>query len=63
MMKKWWYKGCPKCGGDVYMAEDLDGFEFKCLQCGKTVNKADIRTPEYVSNQPVTAEGNARRAA
>ena len=45
------------------MAEDLDGFEFKCLQCGKTVNKADIRTPEYVSNQPVTAEGNARRAA
>ena len=63
MMKKWWYKGCPKCSGDVYMAEDLDGFELKCLQCGKTVTNAELRRPEYITKQPVMAGRSERRAA
>lgn len=26
-------KGCPKCGGDMFPEEDLDGIDYVCLQC------------------------------
>lgn len=27
-------KKCPRCQGDMYVEEDIDGVEFVCLQCG-----------------------------
>ncbi len=40
-----YFKGCPKCGGDVYLDSDIYGELYqKCIQCGyvrhmKTVAK------------------------
>jgi hypothetical protein len=28
------FKGCPKCSGDVYMEETATYLELVCLQCG-----------------------------
>jgi len=28
------FKGCPRCGGDLYLAEDVFGKYLSCLQCG-----------------------------
>ncbi len=30
----WNMKKCPRCGGDVYIDEDVDHCFEKCLQCG-----------------------------
>ena len=30
----WKYKSCPRCKGDIFIDEDLDGIYIKCLQCG-----------------------------
>jgi len=28
------YKGCPRCNGDLYEEELLGGHDLVCLQCG-----------------------------
>jgi DNA-directed RNA polymerase subunit M/transcription elongation factor TFIIS len=30
----WRFKGCPKCGGDLFVDYDLNGWYEECLQCG-----------------------------
>ena len=30
----WIIKGCTRCGGDLFLELDLDGFHEHCLQCG-----------------------------
>jgi len=30
----WKLKGCPKCGGDVFLEKDPSGWYERCLQCG-----------------------------
>lgn len=40
-------KRCPKCGGNVYLDKDFNGWYEKCLQCSLThylENIGDIRT-------------------
>lgn len=32
---------CPRCGGAAYF-EDIDGDEWRCLQCGRSVPPPDI---------------------
>ena len=32
----WKFKSCPKCKGDLYAEEDMNGWDEKCLQCGYT---------------------------
>jgi len=27
-------RGCPKCEGDLYIEENIDGTDLVCLQCG-----------------------------
>ena len=27
-------KGCLRCGGDIYIENNLDGADIVCLQCG-----------------------------
>lgn len=29
-----WLKMCPKCGGDLYLRDELDCQDIVCLQCG-----------------------------
>ena len=32
-MAMWKLKGCPRCGGDIFIDRDLDGWHEQCLQC------------------------------
>ena len=29
-----WFKGCPRCGGDVVASQDIYGAYIQCVQCG-----------------------------
>ena len=53
--RMFYFKGCNKCHGDLYLEEDLYGSFFKCLQCGRIV---DLEMPE-----PGTDEGQISQAA
>ncbi len=33
--KVFYFKGCPRCKGDVYVEKDSFGTYRKCLQCGR----------------------------
>jgi hypothetical protein len=30
------HKGCPRCGGDVMVGDDLYGTFVKCIQCSRS---------------------------
>ncbi len=32
-MATWKFKGCPKCGGDVFLDRDMEDWYEQCLQC------------------------------
>ena len=32
-MPRWKFKSCPRCGGDVFIDQDLNGWYEQCLQC------------------------------
>jgi ribosomal protein S27AE len=32
-MVSWKFKKCPRCGGDLFMDSDMDGWYEQCLQC------------------------------
>jgi ribosomal protein S27AE len=46
------FKGCPRCGGDLLLAEDVFGKYLSCLQCGFLRDLAE-RAKE--PRQPVAA--------
>ena len=33
-----YFKACPKCGGDMYLERDAYGSFQKCLQCGRMID-------------------------
>lgn len=37
-MTRWKLKGCPRCGGDVFLDVEEEGWFGHCLQCGYTGN-------------------------
>jgi len=39
-----YFKGCPRCKGDVYVEKDSYGTYRKCLQCGR-MQDLDLRRP------------------
>lgn len=45
----WRLKGCPKCGGDVFVDRDISGWYEQCLQCGYL---HDLNSIEEVKEQP-----------
>lgn len=48
-------KRCPKCGGNVYMDKDYNGWYEQCLQCGYTRELGSIVDLGKVLNkQPAT---------
>ena len=32
-MAMWKFKGCPRCGGDVFLDRDMENWYEQCLQC------------------------------
>jgi len=32
-MTMWKFKSCPRCRGDLFIGEDIDGWYAQCLQC------------------------------
>ena len=55
------FKECPRCKGDLYLAEDAYGRYFSCLQCGYL---HDIKQGESNSEPgPVPSEEQEREVA
>jgi len=41
-MPKWRFKACTRCGGDVFIDRDMDGWFEQCLQCSFRRGLKDI---------------------
>lgn len=37
------YKGCKRCGGDLFLEKESEGLTVSCLQCGAIYVKHIIR--------------------
>mgnify|MGYP005845542455 CR=1 FL=1 len=35
-----WLKGCPRCGGDLYIEYNVGDASVTCLQCGHILTEA-----------------------
>lgn len=60
------FKGCPKCRGDLYLATDIYGRYFNCLQCGFTRDLpavADNARASRVAEGEPALSGLERKAA
>jgi ribosomal protein S27AE len=53
-MVMWKLKSCPRCGGDIFIDRDLDGWHEQCLQCSYRRELAKIA--EF-KEQPVPVGG------
>ena len=56
------FKGCPKCGGDLYLKEDMFGKFLDCLQCGylKDVSAEKVEAGKLeTEKETVLAESQA----
>ena len=47
------FKGCKRCGGDLFLERDSDGFYISCLQCGAVYISRDKE--ETISTKEVPA--------
>ena len=36
------FKGCKRCGGDLFLERDSEGLYISCLQCGAIYIRRDI---------------------
>src|SRR5512138_2642622 len=45
MINRWKLKDCPRCGGDIFMDIDENGWLGHCLQCGY-MGRAAMKAPE-----------------
>lgn len=44
------FKGCKRCGGDLFLEKDSEGLYVSCLQCGAIYVKHV--TPEETRSEP-----------
>ena len=57
-MGKWKSKGCPRCGGDMFIDSDEDGRYGKCMMCAHRVElgtMAELGKNNAQSNDEVTS--------
>jgi ribosomal protein L37E len=57
MRIQWILHSCPRCGGDILVEQDYDGWTKTCLQCGyrsylvqnnqSAIEKAEKRTMQF----------------
>ena len=43
----WKLKNCTRCGGDVFVDRDMDGWFMQCLQCSHRTELEELK------NQPI----------
>lgn len=58
----WKLKGCPRCGGDLYLDRGLDSWFAQCLQCGyerELIDIREFRVRRERVKEPVLAKGRA----
>ena len=61
-MSRWRLKGCPRCGGDVYIDKDLDNWYEQCLQCSYRVELRRVNAfKEPVSSGEMRTKKNKNR--
>jgi hypothetical protein len=65
---KWRFKGCPKCGGDLFVDYDLNGWYEECLQCGylhdlNTILEVREEKPATAVKKPELALAGQHRKA
>ena len=63
----WRFKGCPKCGGDLFVDYDVNGWYEQCLQCGylhdlKTILQVKEEKPAKAEKKEFVLAGQHRRA-
>ena len=54
-----YFKGCPRCHGDLYLKEDIFSKYLSCLQCGYLKDIMELASPK--SDDGREAVGNAGR--
>ncbi len=64
----WRFKGCPKCGGDLFVDYDLNGWYEECLQCGylhdlNTILEVREQKAEKLESKPELALAGHHRKA
>ena len=65
----WRFKGCPKCGGDLFVDYDMVGWYEECLQCGylhdlRTILEVKEDKPEKDEKSPaLVLAGHHKKAA
>lgn len=32
-----WFRSCPKCQGDLFLTQEMDGYAVSCLQCSRAL--------------------------
>ncbi len=51
-MTRWKVRSCPRCGGDIFIEKDLDGWYEQCLQCS---HRHELRDIALFQEQPILA--------
>jgi len=60
----WRFKACPKCGGDIFVDDDMNGWYEQCLQCGYThdlKSRMEINELPPVRARELVLTGHNRR--
>jgi len=59
-----WLNACGRCGGDVFIEEDMGDREFVCLQCGgrKTVGPVAMYRSSASASRTTTGNGISPRS-
>ncbi|MFC1985655.1 hypothetical protein ACFLWC_01515 [Chloroflexota bacterium] len=50
-MVMWKFKSCPRCGGDIFITTDLDGWYEQCLQCSY---RHELKRLDEFKKQPIS---------
>jgi ribosomal protein S27AE len=56
-MVMWKVKSCPRCGGDTFVDQELDGWYEVCLQCSHRLELRRITEPD----KPVSGKKRGRK--
>ena len=59
-MPRWKIRGCPRCGGDIFIDRDLNGWHEQCLQCSyrhELKDLAEFEEPSAKTEKEPTKAG------
>ena len=57
-MVRWKPRSCPRCGGDIFLDRELDGWSEHCLQCSF---RRELKNLDEFNKQPVAAGGTGAK--